>query len=137
MADATLRLDGTEAAPRPDDVARAHAEAALAIAYELRTRNNIALLDLAVREGWAHEADGRTLRMMIVEAVDLATLAELVDGTYQSPQDRQYLNVAQAVNAERGRIMSKLGEVARQDGTVDEPLAYIADVVFNKGGDGA
>ena len=89
MADATERLAGDDRAPSSDDVARAAAEATLALAYEQRTANLIAFVTLAHREGWAQDADARTMRGMIVEALDLATIAELIDGTYKAPAPKR------------------------------------------------
>ena len=56
------------------------AEAQLAVAYELRTRNNIEALKLAKQEGWAESADGQALRTMIMEALDLEDIAKLIAG---------------------------------------------------------
>ena len=56
------------------------AESNLAIAYELRTRNNIEALKLAKEEGWAESADGQALRTMIMEALDLEDIAKLIAG---------------------------------------------------------
>lgn len=138
LADATERLAAEDRPPSSDDVARAHAEASLAIAYELRTRNNIALLDLAVREGWADDADGRTLRTMIVEAVDLATIAELIDGRPVPGRDEMVtkvdagLAVMNAVSKDRERIMTELRRSDVND-TIFLATEDIAKVVFGRG----
>lgn len=134
MADATERLASDDRAPSSDDVARAAAEASLAIAYELRTANNIAMLELAAREGWGHDADGRTLRTMIVEALDLATIAELIDGRPVPGQEGLVSKVEaghavmNAVVAERGRIMSALVQMTLSISNDD-----LAAVIFDRG----
>lgn len=56
------------------------AEAQLAVAYELRTQNNIEALKIAKLEGWAESADGQALRTMVIEALDLEDIAKLIAG---------------------------------------------------------
>ncbi|ALY09385.1 hypothetical protein FDH48_gp56 [Arthrobacter phage Jawnski] len=56
------------------------AEAQLAVAYELRTRNNIEMLKIAKNEGWAESPDGQALRSMVIEALDLEDIAKLLAG---------------------------------------------------------
>lgn len=56
------------------------AESNLAIAYEQRTSNLIALLQLANVEGWAQSADAEIARTMVIEALDIASLTEIIDG---------------------------------------------------------
>jgi hypothetical protein len=55
------------------------AEAQLALAYEQRTANLIALLQLANVEGWAKSADAEIARQQVIEALDIATIEEIVD----------------------------------------------------------
>lgn len=85
LADATKRLFADGETPQDRDVERAAAEGVLALAYEQRTANLIAFLSLAEREGWGEDADGRTMRAQIVEALDLADIADLIDGRYKMP----------------------------------------------------
>ncbi|QWY81966.1 hypothetical protein SEA_SICARIUS2_61 [Arthrobacter phage Sicarius2] len=56
------------------------AEAQLALAYEQRTANLIELLKLAQIEGWEQDGDGRMIRAQILEALDIATIDEIIDG---------------------------------------------------------
>lgn len=56
------------------------AESNLAIAYEQRTANLIALLQLAHAEGWSKSADAEIARAQVIEALDIASLEEIIDG---------------------------------------------------------
>lgn len=62
------------------------AESNLAIAYEQRTSNLIALLQLANVEGWAQTADAEIARTMVIEALDIASLTEIIDGVKRGRQ---------------------------------------------------
>ncbi|QIN94386.1 hypothetical protein SEA_ABBA_57 [Arthrobacter phage Abba] len=133
LADATMRLEPEDRAPSSDDVARAAAEGTLALAYEQRTANLVAFLTLAAREGWALDADARTMRTQIVEALDLATVAELIDGTYKTPAERHEEIIGRAVGAERNRITGALMSNSKALGwDTDEMglLAIIKPLIF-------